>query len=79
MKKLNRKGEGAMKEVFLALIIIVVGLALISTVVVSSNAGANATTSYSGANGIVKLMPVIFVVIILLGAVAGMLKVLGIV
>jgi cytochrome oxidase Cu insertion factor (SCO1/SenC/PrrC family) len=78
MKFLHRdkRGEGAAKMIILAMIVTVIGLALVSTVVTTSN---NAAANDTQNAGIYQLIPLMFALLVVCGGVIyGLLKIMGV-
>jgi uncharacterized BrkB/YihY/UPF0761 family membrane protein len=74
----DRRGETAFKGMIMILLLVVVGVALFTTVVVSSNSGANATTD-TGQKSMMHLVPMLFILVIIVGAFVVLIKSLDII
>jgi len=77
--KLNNKGEMTVGKIIAVLIFVIIALALLPTIMSSINAGHNATNASAdkGKQPFVAIIGVFYVIGVLIGAIAWVLKETG--
>lgn len=63
-------GYEAIAGLIAALLLVVIGLALVPTIQSSANSSVNAVGSTSASAGLIKIIPLLFVVLIIFGVIA---------
>ena len=80
MKILHRdkRGESPVKGLIMVLLLIVIGAALFTTIYTTSNTAKNATTD-AGQKSMLGLLPMIFILLLVVGAFVVLIKSLDVI
>jgi hypothetical protein len=67
--KLNKKGEMSVAKLVGVLIFVVIAMALLPTIISSTNAGVNSSDDYGSAQALIQLVPLFYVIAILVAVI----------